>query len=85
MPASLGERLRQRREDQGIALRTIADETKIKLSLLERQRAQTLNLEADDAHDGHVARSLEQFRDGLAALRREKEDGDEAYVLPSVK
>ncbi|KFA78272.1 hypothetical protein S40288_02645 [Stachybotrys chartarum IBT 40288] len=63
----------------------------IKLSLLERQRAQTLNLEADDAHDGHVARSLEQFRDGLAALRREKEDGDEAAVsllddsLPSLQ
>ena len=41
MAASLGERLRQRREDRGITLRTIADETKIKLSLLE-------GLERDD-------------------------------------
>jgi transcriptional regulator with XRE-family HTH domain len=35
MPESFGARLRQRREDQHIALLTIADETKIKLSLLE--------------------------------------------------
>ena len=35
MLETLGARLRQRREQQGIALRTIADETKIKLSLLE--------------------------------------------------
>lgn len=41
MPAGLGARLRQRREEQGIALRTIADDTKIKLSLLE-------GLERDD-------------------------------------
>ncbi|RYP03681.1 hypothetical protein DL765_010427 [Monosporascus sp. GIB2] len=42
----------------------------IKLSLLERQRAQTLNLEATNSgNDGHISRSLEQFRDGLEALR----------------
>ncbi len=35
MPESFGGRLRQRREAQQIALATIADETKIKLSLLE--------------------------------------------------
>lgn len=35
MPESFGARLRQRREEQHIALATIADETKIKLSLLE--------------------------------------------------
>lgn len=35
MPESFGARLRQRREEQNIALITIADETKIKLSLLE--------------------------------------------------
>jgi hypothetical protein len=35
MPASFGARLRRRREEQGIALSTIAAETKIKLSLLE--------------------------------------------------
>ena len=41
MPESFGARLRQRREEQGIALITIADETKIKMSLLE-------GLERDD-------------------------------------
>jgi transcriptional regulator with XRE-family HTH domain len=35
MPDSLGARLRQRREQQGIALATIAEETKIKPSLLD--------------------------------------------------
>src|SRR4051794_31058369 len=35
MPESFGARLRQRREQQHIALVTIADQTKIKLSLLE--------------------------------------------------
>ncbi|HWF85578.1 MAG TPA: helix-turn-helix domain-containing protein [Vicinamibacterales bacterium] len=41
MPDSFGARLRQRREQQTIALATIAEQTKIKLSLLER-------LERDD-------------------------------------
>lgn len=41
MPESLGARLRQRRESQQISLSTIADVTKIKLSLLE-------GLERDD-------------------------------------
>src|SRR3981081_2204893 len=35
MPESFGARLRQRREKQQIALTTIAEQTKIKLSLLE--------------------------------------------------
>jgi transcriptional regulator with XRE-family HTH domain len=35
MDRSLGERLRHQREQQGVALRAIADQTKIKLSLLE--------------------------------------------------
>ncbi len=35
MPETFGARLRQRREEQNIALVTIADQTKIKLSLLE--------------------------------------------------
>src|SRR5713226_8014194 len=35
MPESLGARLRQRREKEQIALTTIAEQTKIKLSLLE--------------------------------------------------
>ena len=41
MPESFGARLRQRREQQHIALTTIADQTKIKVSLLE-------GLERDD-------------------------------------
>lgn len=55
----------------------------IKLSLLERQRAQSLNLDSD-SKDGHISRSLEQFKDGLAALETEQkrleEAGDEEYV-----
>ncbi|RYO86525.1 hypothetical protein DL766_003030 [Monosporascus sp. MC13-8B] len=67
----------------------------IKLSLLERQRAQTLNLDATDSKDGHIARSLEQFRDGLEALRGEQarlegagdEDGALAIsdILPGLR
>ncbi|KAI1139793.1 v-SNARE [Hypoxylon sp. FL0543] len=56
----------------------------IKLSLLERQRAQSLNLDAD-SKDGHISRSLDQFRDGLAALEKEQkrleEAGDEEGAL----
>ncbi|KAI0137159.1 hypothetical protein BJ170DRAFT_45695 [Xylariales sp. AK1849] len=56
----------------------------IKLSLLERQRAQSLNL-ASDSKNGHISRSLEQFRDGLAALEKEQkrleEEGDEDGAL----
>lgn len=57
----------------------------IKLSLLERQRAQSLNLDGDGgSQDGHISRSLEQFREGVAALREEegrlRERGDEEYV-----
>jgi syntaxin 8 len=45
----------------------------IKLSLLERKRAQSLNLDAGSgSQDGHIARSLEQFRDGLTGLSEEK-------------
>lgn len=56
----------------------------IKLSLLERQRAQSLNLDAE-SNDGHISRSLDQFRDGLAALGQEQkrlqEAGDEDGAL----
>ena len=52
----------------------------IKLSLLERQRAQSLNLESA-SQDGRISRSLEQFRDGLDALKEEeqrlRDKGDE--------
>ncbi|OIW25779.1 SNARE domain-containing protein [Coniochaeta ligniaria NRRL 30616] len=57
------------------ALFLLADH--IKLSLLERQRAKTLNLESD-TQDGHISRSLEQFKDGLAALQTELNRLEEA-------
>ncbi|KAI1636782.1 v-SNARE [Biscogniauxia mediterranea] len=56
----------------------------IKLSLLERQRAQSLNIDGD-SKDGHISRSLDQFRDGLATLEQEQkrleEAGDEDGAL----
>lgn len=52
----------------------------IKLSLLERQRAQSLEI-GGDSNDGHISRSLDQFKDGLASLETElkrlEEAGDE--------
>lgn len=61
------------------ALFLLADH--IKLSLLERKRAQALNLQSD-SQDGHLSRSLDQFRDGLEALQTEQqrlqEAGDDA-------
>jgi syntaxin 8 len=63
------------------ALLLLADH--IKLSLLEQQRAKTLNLPRD-SQDGHISRSLDQFREGLEALEREqhrlREAGDERYL-----
>lgn len=43
----------------------------IKLSLLERQRAKSLDLDSD-TQDGHLSRSLDQFRSGLASLQQEQ-------------
>jgi len=43
----------------------------IKLSLLERQRAVSLNLEPT-SQDGHISRSLEQLREGLEAVTNER-------------
>lgn len=64
------------------ALFLLADH--IKLSLLERKRAQALNLQSD-SQDGHISRSLEQFRDGLETLQTEQqrlEDaGQTTYVM----
>lgn len=64
----------------------------IKLSLLERQRAQNLNLDNADVdggttnpQDGHISRSLDQFRDGLSSLEEERsrleQSGDSSYVF----
>ncbi len=52
------------------ALFLLADH--VKLSLLERRRAQALNVDVGDAQDGHISRSLDQFRDGLQALEEEQ-------------
>jgi syntaxin 8 len=51
------------------ALFLLADH--IKLSLLERQRAKSLNLNSD-SQDGHISRSLDQFRDGIESLETEQ-------------
>lgn len=40
----------------------------IKLSLLERQRAQSLNLEPNTTQDSNISRSLESFRESLDAF-----------------
>jgi syntaxin 8 len=62
----------------------------IKLSLLERKRAQTLDLDGDDGDDtkdGHISRSLDQFRDGLVSLKQQRDRlehaGDERFVSSS--
>lgn len=57
------------------ALFLLADH--VKLSLLERKRAQALNLQSD-SQDGHISRSLDQFRDGLEALQKEQQRLEEA-------
>ncbi len=41
----------------------------IKLSLLERQRAISLNLEPS-SQDGHISRSLDSLRDGIETLEQ---------------
>ncbi|MCJ1298818.1 hypothetical protein MMC08_001608 [Hypocenomyce scalaris] len=53
----------------------------IKLSLLERQRAISLNLEPN-SQDGHISRSLESLREGVEAVEKEQtrleDNGDSA-------
>ncbi|KFY53261.1 hypothetical protein V496_07760, partial [Pseudogymnoascus sp. VKM F-4515 (FW-2607)] len=49
----------------------------IKLSLLERQRAISLNLEPN-SQDGHISRSLESFRSGLESIAVERESLEDA-------
>jgi hypothetical protein len=43
----------------------------IKLSLLERQRAISLNLEPT-SQDGHISRSLDSLREGLENITKER-------------
>ncbi|KAK6375113.1 hypothetical protein LTR64_003232 [Lithohypha guttulata] len=54
----------------------------IKLSLLERQRAQSLNLERNPAQDSNISRSLESFRESLAALESKSPDEE---ALPDLR
>ena len=53
----------------------------IKLSLLERQRAISLNL-SPNSQDGHISRSLDSLREGIENVANEvlhlQESGDEA-------
>ncbi|KAI9787165.1 MAG: hypothetical protein M1839_003400 [Geoglossum umbratile] len=55
----------------------------IKLSLLERQRAISLNLEPN-SQDGHISRSLESMREGIEAVEKERvrleQSGDASSV-----
>lgn len=55
----------------------------IKLSLLERRRASSIEAR-NDSDDGHISRSLEQFQKGLDALEHQRleheQQGDLEYV-----
>ena len=52
----------------------------IKLSLLERQRAISLNLDPT-SQDGHISRSLDQMREGIEAAEKEAESAEESGDL----
>ena len=54
----------------------------IKLSLLERQRAISLNLAPNPSQDSNIARSLESFREGIEQLSY-KPDNDSLPQLRS--
>ncbi|KAF2639796.1 hypothetical protein P280DRAFT_402429 [Massarina eburnea CBS 473.64] len=51
----------------------------IKLSLLERQRAVSLNLPSN-AQDGQISRSLEQLRSGIESLESQVADTDDESI-----
>jgi syntaxin 8 len=51
----------------------------IKLSLLERQRAISLNL-SSNSQDGQISRSLEQLKSGIESLESQVQDTDDEYV-----
>ncbi|KAI4170092.1 MAG: hypothetical protein LQ343_005233 [Gyalolechia ehrenbergii] len=58
----------------------------IKLSLLERQRAISLNLEPN-SQDGHISRSLDSFREGIEALEQQQRQlaGSDASTSTSLE
>ena len=55
----------------------------IKLSLLERQRAISLNLDPSPTQDSHIARSLESLREGIGSL--EKKDPTDIDSLSQLR
>lgn len=55
----------------------------IKLSLLERQRAISLNLEPSSSQDSNISRSLESFREGIESLGARSSDTDQLATLRS--
>lgn len=53
----------------------------VKLSLLERQRAVSLNL-APNSHDGQISRSLESLDSGIQALEAQLSQNPDESVTP---
>ena len=53
----------------------------IKLSLLERQRAASLDLEPNASQDSNISRSLESFREGIESLSSRSSDTDSLTQL----
>ena len=54
----------------------------IKLSLLERQRALSLNLPSN-SQDGQISRSLEQLRSGIESLESQVQDTSDECAHPT--
>lgn len=55
----------------------------IKLSLLERQRAISLNLDPNPSQDSNISRSLESFREGIESLSSRSSDTEQLENLRS--
>lgn len=55
----------------------------IKLSLLERQRAISLNLDPNPSQDSNISRSLESFREGIESLATRSSDVESLDQLRS--
>jgi syntaxin 8 len=55
----------------------------IKLSLLERQRAISLNLEPNPSQDSNISRSLESLREGVESLSARSSDTEQLATIRS--
>jgi syntaxin 8 len=55
----------------------------IKLSLLERQRAISLNLDPNPSQDSNISRSLESLREGIESLASRSSDTDQLSTIRS--